>query len=455
MMRIFTFSRRRKSLIKLLTGSLLGVVALALVWTYIPGVVPTWGPKAPYDAQNVKFAENLIAQGREIYRYDTFGDEAFWGSTLQLHKAVAGEKYGGLGPGLTPKAAQSLGLKVDVEALPADVVKQIQQGKLNLDDPATTLYLLKNNAVLGVTGFFDQQGKLISMGIQCALCHSVVDNAIAPGIGHRLDGWANRDLNIGAIIALAPNLKPFTDLLGKDEATVRKVLNNWGPGKFDAELILDGKAFRPDGKSAATLLPPTFGLQGINLHTWTGWGSVPYWNSYVSNLLMMGKGRFYDPRLNNAEQFPIAAKAGFGNINNKPDLITAKLPALHLYQLSLQAPKPPANSYNLQAAQRGAVVFCGKGKCVTCHTPPLFQEPGWSMHTGEEIGIDNFQADRSPNHRYRTAPLKGLWTHQKGGFYHDGRFATLRDVVDHYNKVLGLSLTDQEKQDLVEYLKAI
>src|SRR5215216_8027202 len=204
---------------------------------------------------------------------------------------------------------------------------------------------------------------LRAVGIQCAVCHSTVDNSFAPGIGHRLDAWANRDLNVGAIVALSPNLQPFADLLGTDQATVRTVLNSWGPGKFDAELVLDGKAFRPDGKTAATLLPPAFGLAGVNLHTWTGWGSVPYWNAFVANFAMHGKGTFYDPRLSDAKKFPIAARAGFANVRNSPDRISSKLPALHVYQLALPAPKPPKGSFAPAAARRGAQIFAGKGKC--------------------------------------------------------------------------------------------
>jgi hypothetical protein len=400
-------------------------------------------------------AEAMIAAGRHTFRFDTFGDQAFWGDMLKLHRAIEGAKLGGVGPGLSPKDALALGLKVDVDALPDDLVDQLQAGQVNLDDPATTLALLKLNAVVGLTGFFNDQGTLRAVGIQCAVCHSTVDNSLAPGIGHRLDGWANRDLNVGAIIALAPNLKPFSDLLGTNQATVRGVLNSWGPGKFDAELILDGKAFRPDGKSAATLIPPAFGLAGVNLHTWTGWGSVTHWNAFVANLEMHGQGTFYDPRLNDASRFPIAARAGFGNVRNTPDLITAKLAALHFYQLAIPAPTPPKGSFNRQAAARGEIIFNGKAQCATCHVPPLFTEPGWNMHTPAEIGIDAFQADRSPDRRYRTSPLKGLWTHQKGGFYHDGRFATLRDVVDHYNTFFSLGLTNRQINDLVEYLKSL
>jgi hypothetical protein len=407
------------------------------------------------DQENLKNSREMFREGRETFRFDTFGDEAFWGDQLRLHEAIAGEQFGGVGPGVSPATALAVGLKVDVDALPPNVVQQLRRGLVDLNDPAVTLALLKLNAVVGVTGFFDSEGTLESMGIQCALCHSTVDDSLAAGIGHRLDGWANRDLNVGAIVALAPNLTPFSDVLGVDEATVRQVLNSWGPGKFDAELILDGKAFRPDGKSAATLLPPAFGLAGVNLHTWTGWGSVTYWNAFVANLEMHGQGNFFDPRLNDAEKFPIAAANGFGNVRNEVDLITPKLAALQFYQLSIPAPEPPKGSFDEAAAERGDALFEGKAQCAACHVPPLYTEPGWNMHTGKEICIDNFQAERSPDGAYRTSPLKGLWTHTKGGFFHDGRFATLRDVVDHYNECFSLNLTNQESNDLVEYLKSL
>src|SRR5919197_34062 len=227
----------------------------------------------------------LLAHGRRIFRYDTFGDQAFWGGALQLHRAIAGQQNGGVGPGVSPKTALSVGLKVDATRIPKSVAAAIKAGKVNLDDPKVTLTLLKLNAVVGVRGFFRGQ-RLTSMGITCAVCHSTVDNSFAAGIGRRRDGWPNRDLNVGAIISLAPNKKPITDLLKVDEATLNKVLMSWGPGKFDAEVFLDGKAFRPDGKPAATLIPAAFGLQGINLRTYTGWGSVPYWNAFVANLEM-------------------------------------------------------------------------------------------------------------------------------------------------------------------------
>jgi hypothetical protein len=399
--------------------------------------------------------ERTITEGRRTFRFDTFGDEAFWGGQLGLHQTIAGTQFGGIGPGLSPRQALSLGLKVDQDAIPPALIVELKRGRLNLDDPAVTLELLRHNAVLGLTGFFGSQGKLQSVGIQCAVCHSTVDNTVAPGIGHRLDGWANRDLNVGAIINFAPDLSAIAEILGVNEATVRTVLAAWGPGKFDAELLLDGKGFRPDGKSAATLIPPAFGLAGVNLHTWTGWGSVTHWNAFVANLEMHGKGTFFDPRLDDSEQFPVAARNGFGNVRNKPDLITPKLSALHFYQLAIPAPSPPEGSFSRIAAERGKEVFNNKGHCATCHVPPLYTEPGWNLHAGNEIGIDDFQANRAPDHKYRTAPLKGLWTHQKGGFFHDGRFATLEDVVNHYDTIFGLSLTEQEKTDLVQFIKSL
>lgn len=398
-----------------------------------------------------------LAAGRSTFRYDDFGDDAFWGGRLRLHEAIAGAAHGGVGPGLSPAGALALGLKVDAQALPGSVRSALRAGSVDLDDVGVTLDLLALNAVVGVRGSFDESGTLRSVGITCALCHSTVDDSLAPGIGRRLDGWANRDLNVGAIIDAAPNVEPLAELLGVDEPTVRRVLSSWGPGRFDAELILDGKAFKPNGTTAATLIPPAFGLAGVNLHTSTGWGSVPYWNAFVAVLEMHGKGNFFDPRLDDSAKFPVAAVNGLGHVRSNPDLVTSKLPALHLYQLSLQAPRPPRGSFDPAAAARGKALFAANGKahCATCHVPPRFTEPGWNLHTPEEIGIDGFQAQRGPENRYRTTPLRGLWTHTRGGFYHDGRFATLMDVVEHYDAFQGLGLSLQEKADLVEYLKSL
>lgn len=398
------------------------------------------------EASPLMDAKRLVAEGREIFRYDTFGDEAFWGEKLRLHEALAT---------VSPQTAFSVGLKVDVDRLPRRLRKQLERGQVDLADPATTLALLGLDAVVGVKGSFDPQGRLTSVGIRCALCHSSVDDALLPGVGHRLDGWANRDLDVGTIIALAPDLSVFTTLLGVDDATVRSVLRSWGPGKFDASLLLDGKTFAPSGRSGAVLIPPAFGLAGVNLHTWTGWGSVAHWNALVANLEMGGQGTFIDRRLDDADRFPIAAREGFGAKRSVPDRVTSKLAALQLYQLALLAPAPPRGSFDVGAAKRGKALFEGRAQCADCHVPDLYTEPGHNLHEPGEIGIDAFQAERSPTGGYRTAPLKGLWTHGKGGYYHDGRFATLAEVVDHYDDFLGLGLTDAESRDLIEFLKSL
>ena len=426
----------------------------------------------------VQNAEQKVKRGRQTFRFDTFGDEAFWGGTLKLHQAIEGARLGGVGPGVSPRTALAVGLKIDVAALPDDLVDQIGKGKVNLDDPAVTLALLRLNAVLGVTGEFNANGTLKSIGIQCALCHSTVDDshpslcagAVTPNpgtgcVGRRLDGWANRDLNVGAIVALAPDLSAFAALLGASQNTVRTVLRSWGPGKFDAELILDGKAFNPKQISngvvtrtnvpGATLIPPAFGLGGVNLHTWTGWGSVPHWNAFVANLEMHGSGRFFDPRLDNAAQFPIAAIHGFADlphINPDDDRITSKLSDLQFYQLSIPSPQPRAGSFDPAAAKRGDELFSGKAGCNNCHVEPVWTEPGWNLHTPAEVCVDPFQADRAPDRRYRTSPIGAIFTHTKGGFFHDGRFPTLAAVVDHYNTCFHLGLSTGERHDLIQYL---
>ena len=412
--------------------------------------------QAAFDAQIIANAQQMLEEGRQIFRFDTFGDEAWWSDKLKLHQAIEGSKLGGAGSGVSPKTALAVGLKVDMDALPPDLVEKVKAGQVNLDDPATTLALIKLNSVLGVKGTFNQDGSLKAIGLSCAVCHSTVDDAFTPGIGHRLDGWPNRDLNVGQIVSLAPDTSALTSLLGVDDKTLKKVLASWGPGKFDAELNLDGKAFRPDGKPAATLIPAAFGQAGVNNHTWTGgWGTVTYWNAFVANLELRGEGTFFDRRLNDASQFPVAAKAGFGNKRSGTDMVTAKLAALHYYQLSVPAPRPPAGSFDSAAAARGEALFKGKATCSQCHVPPLFTEPGWNTHKPSEIGIDDFQSNRSPDKTYRTAPLRGLFAHMKGGFYHDGRFATLLDVVNHYNDFKKLNLNEQEKNDLIEYLKSL
>ena len=426
------------------------VFALFLALEFFSIAAQPNGQSRGHDDAISQNAEQMLAEGKQTFRFDTFCDEAFWGDTLKLHEAVAK---------LSPNQALALGLKVDANALPAELIEQIRRGKVDFDDPAVTILLLKLNAIVGVTGRFSPNGNIKSIGIQCALCHSTVDDVLLPSIGHRLDAWPNRDLNVGGIIASAPDLSVFEDLLGLPEEKIREVLNGWGPGKFDAELILDGKAVRPDGRPAATLLPPAFGLAGVNNHTWTGsWGTVTYWNAFVANLEMHGQGTFFDPRLDDAEKYPIAAREGFGHKRDPQDLITAKLPALHFYQLSIPAPKAPRHSIDREAARRGKEIFNNKANCASCHVPPIFTEPGWNLHTAEEIGIDDFQSTRAPDNRYRTEPLRALFDTEKihkGGFYHDGRFQTLLEVVNHYNETFGLGLTDQEKTALIEYLKSI
>ena len=420
-------------------------------------------------------SKEMIAQGRQVFRFDTFGDEAFWGGRLQLQQAVST---------LSPRAALSLGLKVDSDTLPASVIAAIKTGMVNLDDPAVTLQLIKQNAVLGVIGFFNNNS-LSSIGFTCAVCHSTVNDSIAPGIGQRIDGLANRDLNLGAIVASAPNLQPFVELLklapqdaGITVDDVRKVLKGWGPGKFDAELFLDGKASNPQqitngvvtdtNVSGATLLPNARGLSGHNLHTWTGgWGTVTYWNALVANLELHGVGTFFDERFDNANQFPIAAAARLGHVSTDPDhdQITGKLAALTFYQLALPAAQPrPGVDFDPAAAALGDVLFSGKANCNSCHHEPLWTEPGWNQHSASELKIDGFEADRAPGHAYRTMNLAGIFIRErgmfifpqnKGRFYHDGRFKTLLDVVNSYNDRFSLGLTDAEKQELVEYLKSL
>ena len=436
-------------------AAILFVAALALTLTGRLGAQSnaTFVRPGSFDEVIQNTSGEFFRQGQQIFRFDTFGDERFWSDTLRLHQAVAGAANGGVGNGVSPAAALAAGLKVDVDMVPQAILSGIQSGAVNLNDPANTLALINARAVVGVMPA--PNGRV---GFTCALCHSTVDNSFAPGVGSRLDGWPNRDLNVGAIVAMAPDLSAIASLLQIDQATVRNVLMSWGPGKFDAELFLDGKAFRPDGKTAATLIPPAYGLAGVNLHTYTGWGGVPYWNAFVGNLELHGSGVFYDPRLNDATKFPVAARAGFGNVRpaaGVDDGITSRLPALHYYQLSIPAPAAPAGSFIQRSADSGQALFNGRARCSTCHVPPLFTEPGWGMHTAEEIGIDDFQARRSPDNRYRTTPLKGAWSRAKGGYYHDGRFATLRAVVEHYDRVFGLRLSETEMNDLVEYLKSL
>jgi len=443
-------------------------IAAALVAAAVPATsrVSTAEPSSTSDifGDPQINARMMVADGKNIFRNDTFGDETFWTGKLHLEQAIVT---------LSPSAALGLGLKVDSRALTPSQLNALEHGKIDLNDPKVTVQLIKQAAVLGVVGLFGSDGSLQQVGITCALCHSTVDNSIASGVGRRIDGVANRDLNVGAIIAAAPNLQPLADLLGIVNhgitvAQVRQVLLSWGPGKFDAEIFLDGKAFQPNGRSAATLIPNARGLAGFNLHTWTGgWGSLPYWNAFVAVDEMHGIGTFFDARFDDATQFPIAAAAGLGHISVDPDSdkVTSKLPALQFYQLALSALKPrPGVDFDVEAAERGDELFSGKADCNRCHHEPLWSEPGWNTHPAADIKIDSFEADRSPDHSYKTMNLAGIFQRErglfmkaenKGRFYHDGRFATLLDVVQSYNVRFNLHLTASEQHDVVEYLKSL
>ncbi len=452
---------------------LLGAAAFLVAAIAVAGMKQ--GGKSNFLGNANDNAKAMIDQGRHTFRFDTYGDEAFWTDQLHIQQSVKT---------LSPGTALMLGLKVDSAALSPSTVQAIKHGMVNLNDPAVTLQLIKQNAVLGVVGTFNGSA-LTRVGFTCALCHSTVDNSVAPGIGNRIDGLANRDLNVGAIIATAPNLQPVVDLLRlapQDESVtaqdVRNVLNSWGPGKFDAELFLDGKTSNPaqitngittaTNISGAVLIPNALGLAGHNLHTWTGgWGTVTYWNAFVAVNELHGIGTFFDERFDDATQFPIAAAAKLGHVSVDPDSdrVTGKLAALHFYQLSLPSVQPrPGIDFNVAAAERGDELFSGKANCNSCHHEPLWTEPGWNQHSAEEMKIDSFEADRSPGHAYQTMTLAGVFVRErglfmfpqnKGRFYHDGRFQTLMDVVNSYDARFNLGLTEQEKHDLVEYLKSL
>jgi hypothetical protein len=341
-------------------------------------------------------ASELFKKGQEIFRYDTFGSEAFWGDQLQLHRAILGDKLGGIGPGLTPKDALKVGLKVDVGKLPRILGNAIKERSVSLEEPKTTVALLEADSVVGVKAFFDEKRNLRAIGITCAICHSTVDNSFADGIGRRLDGWPNRDLNIGAVIGLAPNLKPFTETLGYDDKELRHVFT---PGERDDTMPSSTWTAKVSGqteKQRPTLLPAAFGLAGVNLHTYSGWGGVTHWNAYVANTQMHGKGTFFDPRLNNKEKFPAAVKSGIWNKHNEEDLITSKLSALHYYQLSIPAPRPPKDSYNEQAAARGEAIFKGKAKCAQCHVPHFSLSPVGTCIVPKKSGLTIFRPTVRP-----------------------------------------------------------
>ena len=373
--------------------------------------------------------------GQQIFRFDTFGDEQLWTDVLRMHEVL---------PGLTPETVLGAGLKVDSQALPPPVVAAIKAGELPLDDPRVTLRLLEMNAVVGVVGKVVDD-KLMSVGITCALCHSTVDDSLAAGIGKRLDGWPNRQLNVGLIVSLSPSalIDPF-----------RQEFAEWGPGKYDARHhIFDGTNLTllhgptPTGRETIpVVIPPAFGLQGVGFETYTGDGPISYWNSYVGVTQMGGQGSFSDSRIG-------------VQVTQKPDLVTPKLAALLAYQLSLLAPPPPAGSFNKAAATQGRMIFNGVAGCGTCHMAPTYTDvmrPDRTapfLHFPSEVGADVEYAARSATGMYRTTPLRGAWQHPP--YFHDGRAADFLAVVNYYNSFFSLGLTAQQKAQLVEFLKSL
>jgi len=352
------------------------------------------------------------SSGKDIFRFDTFGNETFWTDTLRMHEAIA--------KAVDPTTALSVGLKVDADALPPGILQ-----KVDLKSPATTVALLKMNAVVGLKGtVVTQDGKdtLTRVGITCALCHSTVDDSVQPGIGRRLDGWPNVTLNPGAIIALSPAL----------DAAKKAVYSSWGPGKYDPR-------FNQDGKNGPVVIPPAYGLAGVRQATFTGDGDISYWNNYVAVTQMAGHGAFKEPRLG----IDVPAKG--------EDLVKPKLPALRAYQESIGKPAAKAGSFDAAAAGRGRTVFAGAGKCGSCHAGKAFTDG--KLHAPAETGMDAAYAERSATKKYRATPLRALWQHPP--YFHDGKAASLATVVDHYDSTLKLNLTGEQKKDLVEYLKSI
>jgi mono/diheme cytochrome c family protein len=367
--------------------------------------------------------------GQAIFRYDTFGDEQLWTDFLQMQHVISQ---------VSPATALSVGLKVDADALPATVIDALKSGQVDLGDPAVTVQLLKLNAVVGVIGkVAGANNNLATVGITCALCHSTVDNSVAPGIGRRLDGWANTTLNVGAIVALSPKVG------NTDKASFL----SWGPGKYDPRFhIFDGtNLIQIHDPTLPVVIPSIFGLQGVGFETFNADGPISYWNNYVGVTQMGGHGSFSDPRIG-------------VTVTQTPDLVTPKLPALLQYQLSLQTPAPPNGSFNRAAARRGADLFAGAAGCAACHTPPTFTDvlsgptiP--TLHDPLDIPTDSAYAARSATKAWRTTPLRALWQHPP--YFHDGSAADLLAVVNRYNNDsrFALGLSERQKADLVEFLK--
>ena len=411
----------RFPLTSLRLAALVGVIATA-------SCMPDDGPTPPSEPADLRAGPQnpaLVAAGRDIFRFDTFGDETFWSDTLELHEVIRGT----IGDGISPVEALGVGLKVDLDALPQTIRDGIVDGTISLTDPATTVALLSLDAVVGVMGEVEG-GVLTRVGITCALCHSTVDNAFDDGIGRRLDGWPNRDLAVGAIIALSPYIQARPELL--------TVYQSWDPGMYDPR-------FNQDGLNHPVVLPPAFGLRHVKKEIYTGDDDVSYWNAYVAITQMHGHGTFVDSRIGVSE-------------SNPPDMVTPKLPALRAYQLSLETPDPLPGEFDPAAAQRGHAVFNGVAKCAGCHRSEFYTDINAGiLHEPDEVGQDPAYALRSVTKLYRTTPLRGLWHPPQltGPYFHDGSAQTLEDVVNHYVTVLGLSLTAQQRSDLVEYLKSL
>jgi mono/diheme cytochrome c family protein len=392
--------------------------ALSLVWgcaTRVPE--PEQGSPTGAGPATDDLSPASLAEGQQIFRFDTFGDEQFWTDTARMHEVIQ--------KSVSPTTALSVGLKVDADAIPPAVAEAIKAGKVDLNDPATTVTLLKLNAVVGVKGTVETlNGKdmLTRVGITCALCHSTVDNSFSKGIGHRKDGWPNRDLNVGAIIALSPAITPAQ----------KAVYNSWGPGKYDPR-------YNFDGKSTPLVLPPAYGLADVKNEVYTAEGPISYWNAYVAVTQMHGRGNFSDPRL------------GI-DIRQTPDMVASKLPALRAYQHSIAAPAPPAGSFDATAAARGLVVF--NQSCASCHVGGNGTDNNSGvLHAPSETGMSAAYALRTANKAYRTTPLRGLWQHAP--YFHDGSAPDLLAVVNHYNRLFALNLSAAQKADLVEYLKSL
>lgn len=411
-----------------LVGAVTFVYVIAMAFA-VSGLSPE--ERTPRAAQQ---DEVKRSDGQEIFRYDTFGDEQLWTDVLKMHEVI---------PSVDPATALAVGLKVDVEALPPAVIDALRAGQVDLKNPAVTVELVRLNAVVGVKGTVDEAGRLTKVGITCALCHSSVDNTFAPSIGKRMDGWANTDLDVGAIVALSPAL---------DEAT-KAEFRTWGPGKYDPRHhAFDGNnIIALNSPSLPIVIPPIYDLKNVGFETFTADGPISYWNAYVGVGQMGGQGNFSDPRIGLT-------------ISQTPDLVTPKLPALLAYQLSLRAPKPARGSFDAAAAARGRHVFRNEARCASCHQGPTMTdvlknvsrdnkdvEP--FLHDPFSVGQDPAYAHRTATGKYRTTPLRGLLQHPP--YFHDGRAATLSAVVDHYVRLFGLNLTPGQKADLVEYLKSL